>query len=113
MALRDFSRVAQKGAAAIIITPNSDADWLPELTTLARSGVQSNVILLDRPSFDGQGRSAPQIDAIRQLGFTAHLIHRGEVGQPLHEQTRRGFWEFKVTGMGKVIAVSRPEANDF
>ena len=109
IAMRDLSRVAHKGAAAIIITPNSSAAWLPELPILARSGVQSNVILLDRPSFDGQGRSEMQSDAIRQLGFTAHIIHRGEVGQPLQEQARRGFWEFKVTGMGKAIAVSRPE----
>ncbi len=113
MALRDLSRIATKGAAAIIITPNSSAGWLPELTTLAKSGIQSNVILLDRPSFGGQGRSKPQIDAIRQLGFTAHVIQRGDVGQPLQDQERRGFWEFKVTSMGKVIAVSRPEEDGF
>ncbi|MDX1414247.1 MAG: DUF58 domain-containing protein [Candidatus Promineifilaceae bacterium] len=108
-ALRDLSRVVQKGAAAIIITPNSSASWLPELTTLAKSGVQSNIILLDRPSFGGRGRSQPQLEAVRQLGFSAHVIRRGEVGQPLQEQVRRGFWEFKVTGTGKVITVSRPD----
>ena len=49
-------------------------------------------------------------DAVRQLGFTATIIRRGEVGQPLEEQKRRGFWEFKVTGSGKVVIVASPES---
>jgi uncharacterized protein (DUF58 family) len=109
-AMHDLSRVAQKGAAAIIITADGSADWLPELVTLAKKGVQSHVTLLDRPSFDGQGNSIAVRDAVRQLGFTASIIRRGEIGQPLDAQDRRGFWEFKVTGTGKVIATARPES---
>jgi uncharacterized protein (DUF58 family) len=109
-AMHDLSRVAQKGAAAIIITSDGTTDWLPELVTLAKQGIQGHVILLDRPSFDGQGNTGRVRDAVRQLGFTASIIRRGEVGQPVEEQERRGFWEFKVTGMGKVIAVASPES---
>ncbi len=111
-ALRDLSRIATKGAAAIIITPNGSMDWLPDLATLARSGVQSNVALLDRPSFGGQGNTQTLRDAVRQMGYSAHIIRQGEVGQPLHEREGRGFWEFKVTGTGKAIAVSKPELAD-
>jgi uncharacterized protein (DUF58 family) len=110
--MHDLSRVAQKGAAAIIITADGSADWLPELVTLAKKGVQSHVTLLDRPSFDGQGNSSAVRDAVRQLGFTASIIRRGEVGQPLEEQKRRGFWEFIVTGSGKVITVASPESGN-
>jgi uncharacterized protein (DUF58 family) len=109
-AMHDLSRVAQKGAAAIVITADGSADWLPELVTLAKKGVQSHITLLDRSSFGGQGNSSAVQNAVRQLGFTASIIRRGEVGQPLEEQERRGFWEFKVTGMGKVIAVASPES---
>jgi hypothetical protein len=30
------------------------------------------------------------------------------LGRPLVETKRHGFWEFKVTGTGKAIAVRRP-----
>ncbi len=108
-AMRDLSRVAHKGAAAIIISSDGSGAWLPQLVTLAQSGVQSHVTLLDRPSFGGQGSSETLRDTIKQLGFSATIIHQGEVGQPLVDEERRGFWEFKVTGTGRVIVVQRPE----
>ncbi len=107
-ALRDLSRISQKGAAAIIITPDGTADWLPHLFSLAQKGIQSNVILLDRPSFGGTGQSDQLRDTIRQLGFMANIIRQGEVGQPLQTQAQRGVWEFKITAMGKAIPVRRP-----
>ena len=107
--MNDLSRVAQKGAAASIITADGSNAWLPQLVTLAQSGVQSHVTLLDRPSFGGQGNSERLRDAVRQLNFTANIIRQGDVGQPLVEEERRGFWEFKVSSLGKAIAVQRPE----
>ena len=108
-ALRDLSRVAQRGAAAVIITPRADMAWLPELATLARSGVQGSVALLDRASFGGEGSSTAVRQAILYLGFTADIIFQGDLGDAAHEDERRGFWEFKVTGLGKVIATRRPD----
>jgi uncharacterized protein (DUF58 family) len=108
-AMRDLSRIAQKGAAAIIITPDGSDAWLPQLVTLAKAGVQSHVTLLDPPSFGGHGNSEALRDTIKQLGFSATIIHQGDVGQPLEERERQGFWEFKVTGMGKAIATQRPK----
>ncbi len=107
-ALRDLNRISQKGAAAIIITPNGTFDWLPQLFSLAQKGIQSNVTLLDRASFGGVGKSEQLRSAIRQLGFSANIIHCGEVGQPLTTQAQRGVWEFKVTAMGKAIPVRKP-----
>ena len=108
VAMRDLSRVAQKGAAAVVITPNGSEAWLPELVTLAQAGVQSHVTILDRPSFGGASSSEGLSSSVRQLGFTASIIEQGAVGEPLHEQERRGFWEFKVTGLGKAVATRRP-----
>lgn len=108
-ALRDLSRVATRGAAAVIITPSASFDWLPELGSLARGGVEPAVVLLDRPSYGGEGSSAPLQQAIAVLGFEARLLHAGEMTRPLAGETRRGFWEFKVTPLGKVITVRRPE----
>lgn len=107
-ALQDLGRVAQRGTAAVIITPTGRAGWLPQLLSLSQRGVQSNVILLDRPSFGGQGSTQGLHDAVRQLGFNCHIVRQGEVGQPPEEEERRGFWEFRVTPLGKAIAVQKP-----
>ncbi|HIP69992.1 MAG TPA: DUF58 domain-containing protein, partial [Anaerolineae bacterium] len=108
VSLRDLGQVARRGAAAVIITPNTSAAWLPDLVTLAQKGIESHVILLDRPSFGGAGPSLALQESIHQLGFNATIIQRNEIGQPLLDQQRRGFWEFRVTGTGKVVAVRNP-----
>jgi uncharacterized protein (DUF58 family) len=107
-AITDLGRIARRGAAAIIITPTAQADWIPDLLALGQRGIQSHVTLLDRPSFGGMGSSEGLRQAIRQLGFRAHVVHQGEIGQPLQEQERRGFWEFKVTPTGRAVAVRSP-----
>jgi uncharacterized protein (DUF58 family) len=107
-ALRDLARTAQRGAAALIITPNGEADWLPDLLHLARVGIRSSVVLLDRPSFGGEGNSEKLRQAINQLGFTAYVVKKGDVALPAGEEERRGFWEFKVLATGKVVTVRSP-----
>ena len=42
------------------------------------------------------------------LGFRCQVVRRGEVGRPLIEEEHHGFWEFKVTGTGRAVAVRRP-----
>jgi uncharacterized protein (DUF58 family) len=108
-ALQEFGDKARRGSAAIIITPEPDAGWLPQLPRLARRGVESHVLLLDRPSFGGEGSSEALRRAIHLLGFRCAVIHQGEIGRPIIEEERRGFWEFKVTGTGKAVAIRRPQ----
>lgn len=107
-ALNDLSRIARRGTAVIVITPTNRADWLPGLVRLAQRGVESNVVLLDRQSFGGEESSMGLQTAVRQLGFSCQIIGQGEVGTPLETQERRGFWEFRVTGTGKAVAVKTP-----
>ena len=107
-ALQDLGRIAKRGTAVIVITPSGEADWLPELVRLAQRGVESDVVLLDRQSFGGEENSEGLATAVRRLGFPCQVVRQGEVGTPLEEQQRRGFWEFRVTGTGKVVAVKTP-----
>lgn len=104
--LQDFQPRAGRGTAVLILTASGSPEWLPELLTLPRRGIQPHVILLDRASFGGSGGQGLQT-AVRQLGVSCSLIRQGEVGQPLEEQSRRGHWEFIVTGTGKVVQVDR------
>ena len=108
-ALSDLSRVAQRGTTAVLITSDMQPDWFSGLVELTRSGVQSHVILLDRASFGGKGDGLALRDMIRRLGFDCDIVRQGEVGRPLVEQERRGFWEFRVTATGKVVVLNRPE----
>ena len=107
-ALQELGDIARRGSAAIIITPTAEAGWLPQLAHLARRGLESHVLLLDRPSFGGEGNSEALRAAIALLGFRGHVVRRGEVGRPLVEDERHGYWEFKVTGTGRAVAVRRP-----
>ena len=106
-AITDMGHLVRRGSAAVIISATNSAEWLPTLTTLNQRGIRSEMILLDRPSFGGQTNSDALRDALQQQGFASHLIYQGEVGQA-PEQERRGFWEFKVTGTGHVVAVQNP-----
>ncbi|MFQ5398299.1 MAG: DUF58 domain-containing protein [Anaerolineae bacterium] len=108
LALQDLNHIARRGTAAVIITPSHQPDWIPDLLLLAQRGVQVNVILLDRASFGGERGGEGLRDAIRKSGFTCHVVRQGELGQPLEEEERRGFWEFRVSPTGRVITVQSP-----
>ncbi|MBK8985154.1 MAG: hypothetical protein IPM39_03595 [Chloroflexi bacterium] len=106
--LRDLANLAQRGSTAVIITANGSADWLPQLMHLTRLGIQPIVILLDRASFGGEGNSEGLRVAIRQLGFAVYVVRQGEIGEPLEQHERRGFWDFRVTPHGRTIVVHSP-----
>ena len=106
-AITDMSHLIRHGSAAVIITATDTVEWLPTLFTLSQQGVQCDLILLDRPSFGGSGKSQMLREALQQQGYSSHIIHQGEIGQA-PEQEKRGFWEFKVTGTGRVIAIQNP-----
>lgn len=108
-ALRELGDTARRGAAAIIITPSDSPAWLPELTRLDRRDIECHVLLLDRESFGGAGSSENLRRTIALLGVRCAVVRRGDLGRPLIETERHGFWEFKVTGTGKAIAVRRPQ----
>jgi len=108
--LDDLRRVAQRGSAAAILTPRADGDWLPALLQLAHAGIRCHVTLLDRESYgDRASGSKGLCDAVQQLGVPCHLVRQGDIGQPLEEGPRRGFWQFRTLATGKVVVVQRPD----
>jgi len=106
--LTDLGQLARRGSAVIIITPSNRLDWFPALLQLAQRSIRSHVVLLDRSSFGGDGNSVAMRDTLRDLGFVANVVRQGELGEPIEEFERRGYWEFKVTGTGKAVAVHSP-----
>ena len=108
-ALTDFGQIARRGATAVLITPTLSSDWLPHLLNLHQKGIDLSVALLERQSFGAAHTNQGLQPALQRLGTPTHLVHQTDLGQRLSEAARRGFWEFKVTGTGKVVAVQRPE----
>jgi len=113
-ALGDLSQVVRRGSALVIVTPSGEAQWLPDLLDLARRGINCSVILLDRASFGtiagGESGSEGLRKSLRRFGIATHVLRQGEIGRSGEHEERRGFWEFRVTGTGKVIAVRDPFA---
>lgn len=109
-ALGDLQRSADRGSAAVIITPTAEGDWLPALSQLARAGVQCNVTLMERASFGADQSNRGLYDTIRNLGINCHLVHQGDVGHPPGEREGRGFWEFKTLATGKVVVMKQPDS---
>ncbi len=107
-ALQDLTRLARRGNTAVLITPSGTADWLPHLLNLAQKGIPPTILLLERGSFSQEPGSEGLRETIRRSGFSCHLIHQGEVGEPSQEPARRGYWEFRVTRTGRVITVRNP-----
>jgi hypothetical protein len=123
LALQDLGQTAKRGSAAVVITPNNEAGWLPNLLHLAQRGISCTVVLLDRASYQKNSASAagkvaePQKiensagnlrEVISRLGFDCYLMGQGEMGDPLELRERHGFWEFKVTPSGRAITVRNP-----
>ena len=85
---------------------------MPDLLDLAGRGISCSVILLDRVSFsdvsEGEGSSEGLRKNLQLYGVSSHIIRQGEFGRPEEQADRRGFWEFKVTGTGKVITLKDP-----
>jgi uncharacterized protein (DUF58 family) len=115
LSMRDVRRIASRGSSAVVITPSDSAGWLPDLLHLANRGVSCSVLLLNRSTFANEdetptGGNLGLQDSIQRLGFRCYTINQGDVGIPSEELERRGFWEFKVTGTGKVITTRNPLA---
>ncbi len=106
--IADLGRLVRRETAVIIITPSAELNWIPELAALRQRGVQSNLILLDRPSFSGSGNSKATQEAVRHLGISCHILRQGEIGNAPEAGHRHGFWKFITTATGHVVAVENP-----
>lgn len=103
-ALYDLGHIADRGSAAILITSTADASWIPQLLHLAQQGIESTVILLDRPSFGGHGNPHPICDAVHHLGLNCLVIHQGDIGLP--DIVPRQKTKLRITPLGKAVEVS-------
>ncbi|MBN1641570.1 MAG: DUF58 domain-containing protein [Anaerolineae bacterium] len=108
------------GTSVLLIAPvGVGADpvaWVDVLLPLTRSGRAPSAVLLDAPSFaraEGATAVTGPVEGARALlaraGVPVHVIRQGHPFPPLAPARRRGYWEFKVSPLGRAVVVRRPE----
>jgi uncharacterized protein (DUF58 family) len=103
-----------QGTTVLVITASCDPGWLDALLPLSRFGVAPSVVLLDAASFGSQ--AAPPsggVEGMKDLfagaGVSATVIDRDYPLLPTDTTPKRGYWEFKVSPLGRAVLVRRPE----
>jgi hypothetical protein len=107
--ITEMRAVLGRRTTMAVITPSADPAWVEALGPLLRQGVAPAAILLDPASFGGQQDLSPVRSMLAGLGIPAHVIAQGHPFR-LSPRIRRpaGMWEFKMTPLGRVVAVRRP-----
>ncbi len=96
-----------KNASLVIITPSADRAWVETLVPLIRQGAVPTVLLLDPPSFGGPGTMAAVRSALESLGIVHYQISKDMLNNKESRPGRGGQWEWRVTGTGTAVPVSR------
>jgi uncharacterized protein (DUF58 family) len=92
----------------IIITPSVSSEWVSSLPRLERRGIRPTVILMDPASF-GVGQRADSLAAIlANMGIPHFILDRGLLQQPGAHPGWRGQWGWRITPMGRAIAIRPP-----
>jgi uncharacterized protein (DUF58 family) len=104
-----------QGTTVLVITPSCNPDWINALLPLTQHGIAPSVVLLDGDSFlkNGPAELSVQVRRMQELlanaEITTHIIQKGYPFRHVVEPKQRGFWEFKVSPLGRAILVRRPE----
>ncbi|MGD9092592.1 MAG: DUF58 domain-containing protein [Anaerolineales bacterium] len=92
----------------VIITPNTNGDWIESLIPLMWRGAVPTVILLDPVSFNGYGEVAHVLDLLTEMGVSRHVITRDVLDRPEARPGDRGQWEWRISATGKAFPVKKP-----
>jgi hypothetical protein len=105
-----------QGTTVLVITPSCDPDWLDALLPLTHFGIAPSVVLLDAASFDrsqAMASASSGVEGMKELfasaGISAQIIDRDYPLRPTDTTPKRGYWEFKVSPLGRAVLVRRPE----
>jgi uncharacterized protein (DUF58 family) len=97
-----------RDTSLILITPNTNGDWLETLLPLLWQGSTPTVLLLDPAAFGGQAEGRPLSQRLAHWGIHHHLITPDLLNRPEAHPGRKGQREFRVTPTGRAIPVNPP-----
>jgi uncharacterized protein (DUF58 family) len=102
-----------RNASLVIITADTQGDWLQALLPYTWSGSQPTVLILDPRSFGGQRDASHLIAALVQWGIPHYLIRRELFDRPEAHPGTAGRWEWRVSATGRAVAIQRPQNMDW
>jgi uncharacterized protein (DUF58 family) len=106
--LTEAQHVIRRGASLIVITPNTQVDWIAPLLHLVENGIAPTVLLLDPTSFGGAGSTEGVGQVLTDYNIPHNLIPRELLDRPEAHPGEQGKWKWRVVGHGKAVAVHRP-----
>jgi uncharacterized protein (DUF58 family) len=98
-----------RNSRLLIITPNTEINWLQELLSLRRSGIAPTVLSLNPRSFGGSVDNQGLLTALRKMGVACFDIPREMLDRPEAAPGTRGRWEWRVSPTGRAIPVHSPD----
>ncbi len=99
-----FSRQAN----LMLITPSTQAEWVPVITKLACRGMAVMVLLIDPSTFEQRPGMQPLAQVLREAGITHHILGREVFREAEVRPGASGQWEWRVLPTGKAVPVRRP-----
>ena len=97
----------------IITVASADHSWIEALLPLLQRGAIATVLLLDPVSFGGTGKADGVMALLTKLGIAAYVITRDVLDQPAARPGQSGQWHWRVSPMGRAVAVDRPADLDW
>ncbi|NTU56027.1 MAG: DUF58 domain-containing protein, partial [Anaerolineales bacterium] len=112
MELKDYLHRTNKAfgsrCSLLIITACADAEWTQSLLPLMWRGVLPTVFLFDVNTFGGQANTQQLSSVLGSLGVPCHVIPKELLDKPQARPGHEGEWEWRISGTGKAILVSKP-----
>lgn len=95
-------------SSIIVITPNTQGDWIQSLVPFLRQGIVPTVLLFDPGSFGGTSDARGTLAWLTELQIAHHVITRDVLNRPEAKPGHAGRWDWHVSPLGKAIAVNYP-----
>jgi len=112
MPLKDYLQRTNKAfggrCSLLVITASSNIEWTQSLIPLMWRGILPTVFLLDVNTFGGKANTNQFANVLQSLGVPCHVIPKEVLDKPQARPGHEGEWEWRISGTGRAIAVSKP-----
>ncbi|MFH1636603.1 MAG: DUF58 domain-containing protein [Chloroflexota bacterium] len=98
-----------QNTSLIVISSAVKGAWVESLLAVRRQRVIPTVLMFDPISFGGEGDANALKSTLSRLGIVNDVIPRDLLDRREIRPGREGHWEWRVTPLGRAIAVGEPE----
>jgi len=110
--LAESRSILKMNPSLILITANTEPDWIAHLAPLIRRGIVPTVLLLDPTSYDSSAHLPGADELIRvlaEMGVSVFTFHASMFDRPEMRPGTRGRWIWGRARSARAHAVLAPE----